>query len=132
MLSRNGFHFTAAAPADQSNFGCQPCENPVALTPAGECAGQLGKIGPKEAVMIELTHQQRQELSAPEPTAVDPETRQEYVLLRREAYERIKELLALDDYDPAEGAAYINEIMAEDDARDPYLESYQQDRKEPS
>lgn len=75
--------------------------------------------------MIELTEQQRQELSAPEPVAIDPQTRQIYVLVRREAYEHLKTLLALEDYDPDEGAATINEVMAEDDAKDPYLESYQ-------
>jgi len=76
--------------------------------------------------MFELTEQQRRELTVPEPIAVDPETQQTYVLVRRESYERFKALLALDDYDPDEGAAYVNEIMAEDDAKDPYLESYQQ------
>jgi len=80
--------------------------------------------------MIELTEQQRQELSAPEPLAVDPQTRETYVLVRREVYERLKALLALDDYDPDEGAAYINAIMAEDDAKDPYLESYQHFEKQ--
>jgi hypothetical protein len=75
--------------------------------------------------MIELTKQQRQELSAPEPVAIDPQTRQTYVLVRREVYERLKALLALDDYDPDEGAAYVNEVMADDDAHDPLLESYQ-------
>jgi hypothetical protein len=75
--------------------------------------------------MIELTEQQRHELNAPEPVAIDPQTRQTYVLVRREVYERLKTLLALDDYDPEEGAGFINEVMAEDDARDPYLESYQ-------
>ena len=75
--------------------------------------------------MIELTEQQRQELSASEPIAIDPRTRETYVLVRREAYERLKALLALDDYDPEEGAAYVNEVMAEDDANDPLLESYQ-------
>jgi hypothetical protein len=79
--------------------------------------------------MIELTDQQRQELSVPEPLAIDPQTQQTYVLVRRETYERLKALLALDDYDPEEGAAYVNEIMAEDDAKDPYLESYQHYRK---
>ncbi len=74
--------------------------------------------------MIELTEQQRQELSAPEPTAIDPQTRETYVLLRRETYERLKVLLALDDYNPDEGAGYINEVMAEGDANDPYLKSY--------
>jgi hypothetical protein len=76
--------------------------------------------------MIELTEQQRQELSAPEPVAIDPQTRETYVLVRREAYDRLKTLLALDDYDPEEGARYVNEVMAEDDAKDPYLDSYQQ------
>jgi hypothetical protein len=75
--------------------------------------------------MIELTEKQRQELSTPEPVAIDPETGQAYVLVRREIYERLKSLLALDDYNPDEGAAHINEVMAEDDAKDPYLESYQ-------
>lgn len=75
--------------------------------------------------MIELTEQQRQELSAPEPVAIDPQTRETYVLVRREAYERLKSLLALDDYDPEEGAGYINEVMAADDVKDPWLQSYQ-------
>ena len=79
--------------------------------------------------MIELTEEQRLELSAPEPVAIDPQTRQTYVLIRRESYERLKALLALDYYDPDEGAGYINEVMAEDDAKDPYLESYQHYRK---
>ena len=76
--------------------------------------------------MIELTAEQRQELSAPEPLAIDPQTREPYVLVRREAYERFKALLAQDDYDPDEGSRYLNEVMTEDDAKDPYLESYQQ------
>jgi hypothetical protein len=80
--------------------------------------------------MIELTEQQRQELGKPEPVAIDPQTRQTYVLVPREAYDRFKALLALDDYDPDEGAGYINEVMAGDDAKDPYLESYQHYGKE--
>jgi hypothetical protein len=79
----------------------------------------------KETAMMELTEQQRQELSAPEPVAIDPQTRETYVLVRRETYDRLKALLALDDYDPDEGAGFINEVLAEDDAKDPYLESYQ-------
>jgi hypothetical protein len=75
--------------------------------------------------MFELTEKQRQELNVPEPVAIDPETRQTYVLVRRENYERLKALLALDDYDPDEGAGFVNEVMAEDDLNDPYLESYQ-------
>jgi hypothetical protein len=34
-------------------------------------------------------------------------------------------VLPADDGDAEEGAAYVNEVMAEDDANDPYLESYQ-------
>jgi hypothetical protein len=75
--------------------------------------------------MIELTEQQRQQLHGPEPLAIDPVTRDTYVLVRREVYERLKSLLAPDDYDPDEGAALVNEAMAEDDANDPLLESYQ-------
>ena len=75
--------------------------------------------------MIELTEQQRQELGDPEPVAIDPQTGQTYVLVRKEVYERMKTLLALDDYDPDEAAALINEAMADDDAGDPLLESYQ-------
>lgn len=75
--------------------------------------------------MIELTEQQRQQLHGPEPLAIDPVTHDTYVLVRKEVYERLKALLALDDYDPDEGAALVNEAMAEDDANDPLLESYQ-------
>ncbi len=75
--------------------------------------------------MIQLTEAQRQELDVPEPLAVDPQTQQTYVLVRREAYDRLKALLSMGDYDPEEGMAHLNEIMAEDDANDPLLESYQ-------
>jgi hypothetical protein len=75
--------------------------------------------------MIELTEQQRNELIEPEPTAIDPVTQTTYVLVRREVYDRLKTLLALDEYDPDDGAKYMNETMAEDDAKDPYLQSYQ-------
>ncbi|HTU22302.1 MAG TPA: hypothetical protein VMG10_29960 [Gemmataceae bacterium] len=75
--------------------------------------------------MIELTEQQRKELSVAEPTVLDPQTGESYILVRREIYERFKVLLAPEAYDPDEGAGYINEVMAEDDAKDPYLESYQ-------
>jgi hypothetical protein len=77
----------------------------------------------KEAAVIELTEQQRQELNGPEPVVIDPVTRQEYVLVRREVYERIRGLLE-DDTVVATGEL-VDRIMAEDDANDPTLESYQ-------
>jgi hypothetical protein len=90
---------------------------------------RLARIHSKEIAMIELTEQQREELKQPEPTAIDPRTGETYVLVRRDAYEQLKSLLALDEYDPDEGAAYVNEVMAEDDAADQFLESYQHCRK---
>jgi hypothetical protein len=50
-----------------------------------------------DCAMIELTEQQRQELDAPEPVAIDPQTRREYVLIRREIYERLRGLVDADD-----------------------------------
>jgi hypothetical protein len=50
-------------------------------------------------------------------------------LVRKKAFDRLKALLAMDDYDPDQGMAHINEAMAEDDANDPLLESYQKDGK---
>jgi hypothetical protein len=44
--------------------------------------------------MFELTPEQRQELTGAEPArAVDPETNAEYVLVRADLYERLKEFL---------------------------------------
>ena len=43
--------------------------------------------------MIELTQDQRQELSNPEPMARDPLTNETYVLVKSDVYERIKNLL---------------------------------------
>jgi hypothetical protein len=71
--------------------------------------------------MIERTQEQRRELRNPEPRARDPQTNETYILIHSEVDERIKALL--DDELPAAGAL-MNEVMAEDDAQDPYLESY--------
>jgi len=43
--------------------------------------------------MIELTEEQRQELSAPEPIAIDPSTKIAYVLVRKNVFDHIKGLL---------------------------------------
>jgi hypothetical protein len=48
----------------------------------------------KEAAMIELTQQQIQALGSPEagpPRVVNPQTKETFVLLRVEEYERLKE-----------------------------------------
>jgi len=78
--------------------------------------------------MIELTEQQRQELSSPEPVAIDPKTKEIYILVRRNIYERMRHLL---DEDVLATGELVDRVMAEDDANDPYLESYQQYQREP-
>jgi hypothetical protein len=62
--------------------------------------------------MIERTELQRQQLGSPEPIAVDPQTRQEYVLVRREIYQRLRALLADDD------ARLMAPLLAEVDPED--------------
>ncbi len=77
----------------------------------------------KGKAMIELTEQQRQELSSSEPIAIDLQTREEYVLVRRGVYERMR-ALAEDDVVLATGDL-VDRIMAEDDANAPARASYQ-------
>jgi hypothetical protein len=60
--------------------------------------------------MIELTEEQRRELERPEPIAVDPQTKEEYVLVRRDVYARLKS--ALDDPDPRDAYAAIDRAFA--------------------
>jgi len=55
---------------------------------------------------------QRKELGNPEPIAIDPQTRQEYVLVRRETYQRLRGLLEDDD------ARLMEPLLAELDAED--------------
>lgn len=74
--------------------------------------------------MIELTPQQRQELTEPEPVAIDPETKETYVLVRKDVYERLRELLYDDsswtdeemDLLAAEVDALLDDDMAIEDA----------------
>ncbi len=47
--------------------------------------------------MIELSDEQRQELSQQEPIVIDPLTRQTYVLVPKEVYDRFRALLEEDD-----------------------------------
>jgi hypothetical protein len=80
--------------------------------------------------MIELTQEQHKALTqnGSEPVrALDRAANVEYVLIRADVYERLKSLLG--DNLP-DTAALMNEVMAEDDAKDPYLDSYQDYAKE--
>jgi PHD/YefM family antitoxin component YafN of YafNO toxin-antitoxin module len=75
--------------------------------------------------MIELNREQHEALkqNGKDPLRViDRASNVEYVLVRADVYERLKTLLT-DDL--PETAVLINEVMAEDDKNDPYLDSYQ-------
>jgi hypothetical protein len=74
--------------------------------------------------MIDLTREQRQELTAPgEARARDPETGTVYVLVRADVYERLQALL--DGGAACATAELVDRVMAEDDANDPHLAEYQ-------
>jgi hypothetical protein len=55
--------------------------------------------------MIKPTEDQRDELSSAEPVAIDPQTRQVYVLVRKEVYDKLRGIL--EDL-PETGAAARN------------------------
>jgi hypothetical protein len=80
----------------------------------------------KETAMIELTEQQRQELSVPEPVAIDPLTRQEYVLVRKDLYERLRAVFDDEGPDMRAVGILVDRAMREEDEGDPTLASYQQ------
>jgi hypothetical protein len=77
--------------------------------------------------VIELTEAQRLELDGPEPAvAVDPQTGQTYVLVRREVYDRLRALQEEDGLNMRQVSTLVEAAMHEDDAGDPTLEFYQQ------
>ncbi len=73
--------------------------------------------------MIELTEQQRIELEKPQPIAIDPQSKQTYVLVRFEAYQRLHAILTGDTVFTT--AEMLDSVMAEDDANDPHLADLQ-------
>lgn len=78
---------------------------------------------------IELSADQLQAAMRGPVHITDPETNQSYVVLRADVYEQMA--YCDDDFDPREAYPFIDRVMAEDDANDPYLESYQDDRQQP-
>jgi hypothetical protein len=79
--------------------------------------------------MIELTEQQRQKLCQGEPVKVRPaEVGLECIILRADVYERLRFLLEDDLPDMRAVGRLIEQNMRDDDADDPLLESYQEDR----
>jgi hypothetical protein len=76
--------------------------------------------------MIDLTNEQRQELANDTPVARDPRTLETYVLVRREVYDRFRQLLAEDEgLNKKEVAILVERAMKEYDEGDPSLDLYQ-------
>jgi len=76
-----------------------------------------------------LTDQQRQALheanDAGPVTVVDPATNAQYVLVRADVFQDVQEWMR--DLEPQEVYPLVDRIMADDDAHDPTLASYQDD-----
>jgi hypothetical protein len=58
-----------------------------------------------------------------------PETHSEFVVMRADVFDRVKAVLDMDDFDPREAYPLVAPVLAEDDAFDPLLESYQKYRQ---
>jgi hypothetical protein len=74
--------------------------------------------------MLELNSEQQQALDqhGPPLTVVDPRTNAAYVLVRSEAFERLRDLAGETVYATGE---LVDRVMAEDDANDSHLTDYQ-------
>jgi hypothetical protein len=73
--------------------------------------------------MIELTHDQRQQLEKGQAVEVtDPQTDTRCVILRKDIYERLR---AMQDDTVCTTAEMLDRVMAEDDANDPHLTGLQ-------
>jgi hypothetical protein len=67
----------------------------------------------------------KQAVSLGTPVEVfDPTTNEVYYLISAEQFQRL-ESAAVSDFDPRDAYRFIDKVMAEDDAHDPLLESYQ-------
>lgn len=80
--------------------------------------------------MIELTEQQRRAINEhpEEPLrVVDGETKQAYVLVREELYERFRELVAMEPPTPAEQRALLRAAGLRAHWHDPEMDVYDQE-----
>ncbi|WLD13250.1 hypothetical protein [Planctellipticum variicoloris] len=80
---------------------------------------------------MQLTREQLQAVRSGEPITVnDPEIGPECVLVRADVFTGMKGLLYDDsEFSPREAYPLVDRLMAEDDADDPALESYQSYRQ---
>jgi hypothetical protein len=74
--------------------------------------------------MIELTAEQRQELNADVPRAIDPLTRTKYVLVKEDVYERLEALLVPDRLTVAEQQAALHAAGLRAGWDDPEMDVY--------
>lgn len=83
-------------------------------------------------MQIELTQQQRDMLGTCGSERIrvfNPSTKQVFILVPAEEFERLQYALG-PDLDPREAYPLVDRIMAEDDANDPYLHTYQNIQRE--
>ena len=71
-------------------------------------------------------------MNHPPVYVVDADTNAPYVLMRADQFETLKTLFSEEEFDPREAYPFVDRVMAEDDAHDPTLESYQNLPKRPS
>ena len=80
-----------------------------------------------------LTDQQRKALheanDAGPVTVVDPTTNIEYVLVRADVFDEMREWVR--DLEPQDAYPIVDRVMADDDAADPSLATYQDDALPP-
>jgi hypothetical protein len=81
--------------------------------------------------MIELTEQQRPELQAAVPRAIDPQTRKTYVLVSEEVYERIQDLLVPNRLTHAEQVALLSAAGKRAGWDDPEMDAYDREEATP-
>lgn len=75
---------------------------------------------------MELTVDQRRAVESGEAVPLKLDAI-ECVVLRKDIYDRLKGLIYEDsEFDPTEAYPLVNDAMREDDAHDPWLESYQE------
>jgi hypothetical protein len=77
--------------------------------------------------VIELNEQQRQFVQQGQPLRVS-EGNLDLVIVRADVFEKLQAQLD-DEFDPREAYPFVDRVMAEDDANDAYLDSYQHYRK---
>ena len=91
----------------------RPTHAAAGIVERGDWANVLPRsVNAEEPAVIELTQEQRRELTAADaPRVVDPDTRQTYVLVREEVYERLKGLLDA-PFHPADAYPAIDRAFA--------------------